>query len=336
MYRPISLRSIKTGATLGGGEDSPHPLESIGKQEPISTVATQLRPSDGSKIELHCPDLPTLWRFLSENNYEDMFRLPVGNRIGLTGVSAEQFATSGDWVISATAWPMEPLYVSAPTVSFPTSRVVTGFERSTEEAGSQDSLPQAPKGNGEYALVATMGNRGVGSGAHWHLDEFASPDSVAWGAQISPRGAPGRPADNPFRVGSSSTYSAANTYPFGQAPDTIITSGYGATRGRKSAHRGVDVVNNTNRYLFAPSGSFVSFVGGGRYGTYIVCGRFGIGHADLNPPTGTGGSIASRPPLQAAAFSPDSLGLASLPLIGEPLDGLPEGRFSLPRNGFLA
>lgn len=332
MFRPVKYKCIKTSTVLGGGEENPTPLETIGKAEPTTSVVQKFRPSDGSKVEFYCPNTETLWRFLAENTYEDILREPKGNRYGLTGVTCEQFG--GEWVIMATAWPMEPLYVSAPSVTYKSERVVTGFEQDISKAGSQDSLPKPPEANGAWTLVGTMGNRGIGSGAHWHIDEFSSRDTVAWGAQIPPRGAPGKPVDVPFRVGRSPTYEEATTYQFGQSPDHRETSGYGFQKRRGRVHSGVDCVSPTNRYLFARAGSFIALSGIGGYGTYVVSGRFGVGHMDLAvTPNQIGGSIP-KPPL-ASGFSQDAIGLNSLALIPPPMDGQNYGRFTLPRDGSI-
>lgn len=283
MFRPLKLKNVLTGVVLGGGENMPPARETVAKFFPDAKIVDDFRVAKGSEIELICSDTSQLWKFLSENTYTDITIDKKGNRYGLTDVKVEWFCGSGDWVITATSWPMEPYYVTNPRSVFMTERVTTGFQQDSTPAGQPP--PPGSQTVGDYVLVSKMGEQGGSStGKHWHLDEFRSTADRGWGKQIPPTGIPGKPTDVVFKVADNKE--GKNLYTFGQSPGVVVSSGYGmrTIRGKRKMHRGVDVADPTCVYLYAPAGSYSTQTGLRGYGTYVWCDRFGIGHSDLINP----------------------------------------------------
>jgi hypothetical protein len=316
MYRPIKLKCIKSGQILGGAEDQPYASERIIRKEPGTSRKDQFpdkfRPESGSKIELVASSVDELKKFIVENTYENLFG-ELGNRVGLTDFEAIEYQLSGHWVISATMWPMEPAYVRAATISYPSSRVTSGFQADTTEVAPVTETPTAGAVTGSYVLVGKMGERGVSRGKHWHLDEYPD-EGRGFERQIPPRGAQGRPSDITARVGKTPVFDLAKSWIFGQQPSFTVTSNYGVPRGNRR-HKGVDCVSYSETYLFIPVGTFKTQEGVTGYGTYVWFGRFGIGHMDLMTSGSKVAGLSTR-----LGFGEANLGLASLFPISEPQD----------------
>jgi hypothetical protein len=314
-YIPIKIKNIASGVVLGGSIERPYKFESISKAEPNRKQPPAFRPAEGYRVELLANNTTQLKEFIVENTYENLFG-KLGNRAAFTDFTAEFFNISGHWVINANMWDMPPEYVTPASIQYATSRTITGFQQDTVELTSPNA-PDAPATTavGDYVLVGRMGNQGVGTGAHFHFDEFPDPSRI-FRRQIPPTRLPGRPAFTLFRVGKSTTYSQEGTYMFGQQPGFVITSGYGMRKGRP--HRGVDCVSGTTGYVyvFCPAGQFKKQTRVTGYGTYVWCGNHGIGHMDLlgSDPVASVGNLGGIP------FSPLSLGLDSLGAIARPLD----------------
>jgi hypothetical protein len=180
---------------------------------------------------------------------------------------------------------------------------------------------------GAWVCVGKMGNRGVSSGAHWHLDWFANgAPEPPWGKQSDIRqNANSRRLPNctSFRVSAKNSYSSdaeflANSYALGDCPDLIITSSYGMRNGKP--HRGHDLITNQYRYTWAQTGFKVS-TGVKGYDTYVqsVDRIWAIGHMDLMSAVASG---IKEPTLVARAmtFDRDLLQLDSFDNIMTPWD----------------
>jgi hypothetical protein len=314
-YAPIKVKNIASGVILGGSIERPYKVESISKAEPNRKQPPVFRPAEGYRVELLANNTTQLKEFIVENTYENLFGL-LGNRVAFTDFTAEFFDLSGHWVISASMWDIPPEYVRSARVQYATSRTITGFQQDTVEITSPNA-PEAPATTtvGNYVLVGRMGDQGVGTGPHYHFDEFPDASRI-FRRQIPPTRLPGRPASTLFRVGKSKTYSQETTFMFGQQPGFVVTSGYGMRKGKP--HRGVDCVSDKTGYnfIFCPAGQFKKQTGVTGYGTYVWCGNHGIGHMDL---LGSD-SVASTGSLGGIPFSPLSLGLDSLGAIARPSD----------------